>query len=740
MSDLPCYCGVGEFMRRFSKTAAISLFVLLCAGTSRYAAQRQETEKTPGVIRINVNLVQVDAVVTDSKGKAVTDLKAEDFEVLQDGQPQRITTFEFVNVRDGAAGEPVIGLSVQPRSGPDSVAPPPERKFLKREEIRRTLAFVLDDLALSFDSTVRVRDSLKKWVDTEMRPGDLVAVIRTSAGMGSLQRFTMDKQGLHAAIDLIRYQPGRVGVSSFAAATGRMEGLPDTSVFNDELEHSYLVGSLGAIQYVVRGLRDLPGRKSLVLFSESMRFTFLEGSGIKTASLTNATSEARLRRLADEASRSSVVIHAVDPRGVTFTGLTAEDNLNGFITPITEENEAGEETVVGYDVSRIAGLVANRSQQLIESRDGMIVLTQKTGGLFVKDNNDMGASLRTAINDGDGYYLLGYQPDLATFRELDQPEFHSIRVRMKRPGLTVRSRTGFYSKSDSDTSPASQTPREQLVKALVSPFTTGDVDVRLTALFAPSNTGAPAISTLLHIDTGDLTFAEEADGSRTSQVDLVVVTFNGDGEQVDMLARSWKISLPQAAYQTLSTTGLLYQAVLPVKKAGPYQLRVVVRDTASQRLGSAMQYIDVPDLKKGRLTLSGIVMVGEQPSNSTAPEKEISREQVDSTPARRIFRSGSAVAYAYEILNARADAEKKPQLETQVRLFRDGRQVFAGPAASLETQSLKDSKRVAAYGRLELTQIAPGDYVLQVIVSDNLRFDKYRTATQAIDFQIQSKP
>jgi VWFA-related protein len=723
-------------MIRYLRTAAISLLVLLCSVGARYAAQ----EQTPGVIRINVNLVQVDAVVTDSAGKAVTDLKAEDFEIFQDGQPQRLTHFEFVNVLESARAPVNIGVSAQPRSGPDAVAPPPDRKVLKREEIRRTLAFVIDDLALSFDSTVRVRDSLKKWVDTEMRPGDLVAVIRTSAGMGSLQRFTMDKQGLHAAIDLLRYQPGRVGVSSFAAATGApMEGLPDRTVFEDELEHTYLVGSLGAIQYVVRGLRELPGRKSLVLFSESMRFTFLQGSGIRTTSLTNATSEARLRRLADEASRSSVVIHAVDPRGVVFNGLTAEDNLNGFVTPITATNEAGEEEIIGFDSSRIRDLVANRDQQLIESRDGMIVLTQKTGGLFVKNNNDMDASVRAAVDDGNGYYLLGYQPELSTFDESGKPVFHSIRVRVKRPGLTVRSRSGFYGNADSDISALSQTPREQLVKALVSPFAAGDVDVRLTALFAPSDTAASGISMLLHIDADDLTFAEEPDGSRTSQVDVVAVTFNGEGEQIDTLARSWKVSAPQRDFQTMSTTGLIYRTVLPVKKAGPYQLRVVVRDTASRRLGSAMQYIDVPDLKKGRLTLSGIVMAGDPPA-TPAPEAGISREQVDSTPARRIFRTGSAVLFAYEILNARMDSEKKPQLEARVRVFRDGQQIYAGPSSTIETGSATNSNRVAAGGRLQLTQLTPGDYVLQVIVADNQRFDKYRIATQAIDFQVQSKP
>src|SRR5262245_46912774 len=146
----------------------------------------------PAVIRINVNLVQVDAIVTDSKGNPVTNLTADDFEVLQDGKIQTLTNFEFVDVKAGVArGTPAARGGIPPRGGRGAVPFPPVRG-LRPQQIRRTIALVVDDLALSFDSITRVRDSLSKWVDNEMQPGDLVAVIRTSAGMGSLQQFTSD--------------------------------------------------------------------------------------------------------------------------------------------------------------------------------------------------------------------------------------------------------------------------------------------------------------------------------------------------------------------------------------------------------------------------------------------------------------------------------------------------------------------------------------------------------------------
>src|SRR5687767_5307097 len=108
----------------------------------------QQVPPSPPVIRINVNLVQVDAVVTDSKGNPVTNLKAEDFEIFQDGKPQVITNFEFVDVRSGVRAVPARGPA--PRGNAPGVPPPPTRG-LRPQQIRRTIAIVVDDLGLSFD-------------------------------------------------------------------------------------------------------------------------------------------------------------------------------------------------------------------------------------------------------------------------------------------------------------------------------------------------------------------------------------------------------------------------------------------------------------------------------------------------------------------------------------------------------------------------------------------------------------
>ena len=162
-------------------------------------------------MKITTNLVQVDAVVTDKSGKIVTDLKPEEVEILEDGRKQKITHFLYSSTETPASPIPA-------RSGPaDKNAPPIPPSKLKPEDVRRTIAVVVDDLGLSWESTSYVRRALKKFVDEQIQPGDLVAIIRTSGGMGALQQFTADKRQLYAAVERVKWNSlGRGGVSAFA--------------------------------------------------------------------------------------------------------------------------------------------------------------------------------------------------------------------------------------------------------------------------------------------------------------------------------------------------------------------------------------------------------------------------------------------------------------------------------------------------------------------------------------------
>jgi VWFA-related protein len=157
------------------------------------AKPRQQEPDQDEVVRISTNLVQIDAVVTDSKGRQITDLTADDFELKEDERPQKITNVSYVSIGTPASGQ--LARVPPPAANPnEKVVLPPPPKTLRPVQVHRTLALVVDDLGLSFESIAYVRQALRKFVDTQMNPGDLVAVIRSSAGAGALQQFTSDKR------------------------------------------------------------------------------------------------------------------------------------------------------------------------------------------------------------------------------------------------------------------------------------------------------------------------------------------------------------------------------------------------------------------------------------------------------------------------------------------------------------------------------------------------------------------
>jgi hypothetical protein len=311
-------------------------------------------------------------------------------------------------------------------------------------------------------------------------------------------------------------------------------------------------------------------------------------------------------------------------------------------------------------------------------------------------------------------------------------------VRLTRPGLQVRSRSGFFGSPDRGTPPP-RTPIAQISRALSAPFATGDLGVRLTALFAQSDKEGSYISGLLYIDAHDLTFVKDSDLQRTAQVDIAAVTFDQEGVQVDGSSKTWRFRLEEKNYEEVLNSGLVYTIVVPVKKPGAYQMRVVLRDS-NGRLGSATQFVEIPDVKKGVLALSGILMSAEElqtAGGGDVTEGAPAGKDPNGTPAVRIFKQSTTIAYGYEILNAHTDRNKKTQLEVQTRLFRDGQQIHDGTPSAVSGDGQQDSGRLSEVGRVQLTQMPPGDYVLQVIVTDKLASEKNRIASQSMDFEVR---
>jgi len=422
----------------------------------------------------------------------------------------------------------------------------------------------------------------------------------------------------------------------------------------------------------------------------------------------------------------------MDARGLQTLGFTAADSTGQM------------------SASEIEQSLADRRASFFESQNGLIYLAEQTGGFAVRNNNDLAGGIKRVIEDQKGYYLIGYRPDESTFDKISgRRKFHKLSLRVIRPGkFNVRVRNGFFGITDEQAVPQLHTRLEQLTAALTTPFGSAGVHLRLTSLFAYDSKMGSMMRSLLHVNAHDLTFTDQPDGWHQSVFDILAVTFGDNGVVVDQISRTHTMRLKGKTYDRILRDGFTYNVTVPIKKAGAYQLRTALRDVASERVGSAAQFIEVPNIKKNRLTLSGVLVRGvplqvylkdrEAPNSEENTDDTVEQADPEANAAVRRFKSEMVMIYGFAIYNAQVDKQTgKPHLQTQVRLFRDGQLVFSGKEVPFDTANQTDFRQLVMAGAMQLgSEILPGEYILQVIATDLLAKEKHRLATQWIDFEI----
>jgi len=719
--------------------------VVLCASLL-FAQQPPAPSSSDVVFSVTTTRVQVDAVVTDSKGHYVTDLTADEFTISLDGKQQKITNFSYVSVSPQAQRPSKADRKAA--SKPSPMLPPAPSAPARQEDVRRTIVLMVDDLGISFEDMAYVRNSLRKFIEQQMQPGDLVAICRTGAGSGAVQQFTMDKRILLSVADGLRWNPnGRAGVNFFEAygkysnlaqqkgapgggnqgGSAIRTGVPDALDVNYNVQRNtnFTVGTLGAISYIVGALREMPGRKSVVLFSDGLQlFSPGEGpvmhSGMDSVqnNENNADIQEALHKLLDRANRAGTVIYTIHTAGLQTQQLDAQDRVD--LTGMNQEQVTDTlRQITGIGLpgrSRIGG----RDVQFNSSQQGLAYLALETGGIAYQNGNDLNYGLDKVLQDQSGYYLIGFKPPSDTFEvKHGSRSYHHVSVKVTRAGLHVRSRSGFFGETDDETLPKYKSPLEQMRAAMLSPFRSSDVHLRLTALYAEVPKHGAVVRNLLHIDSQDLTFQTVLDATThtadsSAEVEIVAVATSLGYLPVSAVAQSYKVRAPADRTEDALKEGVVYTLDVPVKKPGAYQIQVAVRDTGTGKVGSASQFLEIPELKKGRVALTSVLL----------------HSGARVSPATRQFPAGGEVEYFCLLENP---GKKVPaeDLDSEIRIVRDGKGVYTGPAKLVPM----DGGGLAVTGGLKLSEkMTPGDYYLGVIVRD--RTAKNRVTAQWTDFEI----
>jgi VWFA-related protein len=406
--------------------AFLAVFALSCLFGPVVAQTSNED-----VIKITTNLVQVDAVVTRN-GKQVRDLKAADFEIFEDGKLQTITSFAYVSNVSNTAGATPGTISKDTNTPFDPNSPPP----IPAEIARRTIALVVDDYGLSSQSMTNVRRQLRKFIDERLKPNDLIAIMLTSRAGRELPHFTNDKSRINEAWERVTWNPcSRVGVKSIQRVgdEGAVGCGPGVASFDR---------SLSSLRAILNALGQVPGRKSMIIFSDDTPLREEEklakgSSSVITAGPDDSTSDdsrnyrARLRSLSEMAIRSSVVIYGIEAAGLQVTSMTAADQT---LSPMISGSRGNAS--FGQELRAKAKLLQAR-------REGADKLAKATGGFLIRDQNEFFDKI---LEDQSGYYLIGYRPSTETFDR----KFHKIRARVKISGLEIRTRSGFFGVSEEE--------------------------------------------------------------------------------------------------------------------------------------------------------------------------------------------------------------------------------------------------------------------------------------------------
>ena len=725
-------------------TATLCSVLILIQAVAAQTPQKPQSEITPDdIVRISTSLVQTDVMIVDKDDRVIPDIKIDEIKVSDNGKRQDVKFLVFV--APDAAPRIEGSLSIAGKAVESDAA-----RNLSAGELRRVFAFVVDDLTIPIEDVPTVRKLLTDFVDNQMREGDLVAIVRVVGGSGLLQQFTSDKRILRTAIE--RITPQLTAYSAFNnlsseevirqnlanitggvfSAENNIRSVDSINAANATLDGSNegitrgfrVLQTLVTASELTNAMKTLPGRKNLVLVSGGLplaettqqQTSIGDQRGAAPVSITETRSYVAgvtdvLRKMIDRATRAGVVINTLDIRG-----MQATRGVSRFTDPGNEATSSlGGGGTMGQGRAPNMSTFDNLSLDTMTGRQGLQVLAQSTGGVSVINTNTFKDALDRIVARST-YYMVAYTPT-----EAFDNKFHKLEIKVTRPGAHVYARQGYV--ATADTPRANETREASIVRAAMSPLARRDVDLaaRLQYRFLPDSRAQLDVNVL--VNANQLTFKQDADKNYVSNFDIVGFMMNSTGRTEGGFSQTVNAKLSESDYKRALTTGISYtgHADLP---PGTYQLRAVVRDGETGKVGSVSQFLEVPDLTQKRLTASSIFLFGVNTQPGSKPETMTALRQLPRAEDLR---------YAVVVYNAKADGAKT-QLRAQTIISRDGKIVYREPEAPIT--SAVENNQVVKIGQLGLQKAHPGHYILTIVITDPQADKQSRTIIRNVDFML----
>jgi len=686
-----------------------AVFVGFTASTSTQSAPQQPAPPR-SVFKSHLNVVSVDVIVRDKSGAVVRGLTAADFEVREDGKAQDVSNFSFEEVNDKAkpaiqSADLLAGVEAKlaeeskraslTAAPPTPAAAPPETPTPMTSDMlagRRLITLLFDTSSMQPEDVQRAVDSAKKYVDQQMSPADMVAVATVGSTLNVLTDFTSDREKVSTALGTLAFTDGTAAEAPAAstAATDEADAAatddttPDTAeldLFNNDVR-------LRALKTLAESLAPIEQKKSILYFSAGMQ-------------RSGQDNQVELRAAINAAVRANVAIYAVDTRGLQA------------VVPGGDARQAS-----GRGQSLFSGRgVQQQYSQLASSQDTLTSLAADTGGRAFTDTNDFSEAFARVQRDMSAYYLLGYSSTNST----RDGRFRRIEVRVKRAGMRVEARAGYY--ADRDFTHTSRTDREsQLDEQMFAAVSATDLPVLATGgwfRLAPDRYYVPVAVT---VPGSAVPVANDKD-----PVTLDVLGMVRDERNFPVGRFRETLKVPPGTEKTLAGKQVLYQSGVTLPP-GRFSVKVVVRENTTGRMGSYEAPIVVPELKQAPMKVSSVVLSTQLQAVAakTKTDNPLVRDGVQLLPnLTHVVGRDQKLFFYYEVYDPGQAAGSGPQLRTSLAFYRGKVKVFETPV--VERTAVDAPDRHAALFQFEVpaSSFKPGLYTCQINIIDTVagKFD-----------------
>ena len=667
--------------------ALTPLLTVVCLSAQQPAAPpRPEPGQAPMTFKVEVDYIEIDATVTDAQGNPVTDLSREDFQLTEDKKPQAVTVFSHVALPLERADPPLSRVT----------AIEPDVRSNRREFDGRVFVLMLDDLHTGSARTGRLRAAAAAFIQRHMGANDVAAVVYSSGSSDRAQEFTGSRSLLLSAVNRFMGQKLPSAAVSTAEQDTLLERSGQSSTGRDPelLERAHkdrqLLDRLRKVSDYLGGVHGR--RKSVVLFSEGFETDYSAGRvDVNTRVDTMQRSAgadilAELQSTIGAAGRANVSIYTVDPRGLVA--------LESF------------EAALG---AQRLDTMSNVFEETRRSQDSLRTLAAETGGIAAVDRNDFTATFDRIIRDNSNYYVLGYYSPNGK----RDGRFRKVDVKVRRPGLTVRARSGYVvPKGDPPRkSVASPQASEAVQEALASPLPVSGL--ALTAAAVPFRSGTKAsILVVAEIDGSRFAFSDR-NGRPWNAVELVTLPIDGKGQPIEGTRDELSLTPRPETRDAILAKGVRLMRRLELAP-GRYQLRVGAREAGTGSAGSVPIDLEVPDFNAAPLTISGIVVASQAAAGiPTGRVDEVLKDVLPDMPTvTREFPRGDTLTVYAEIYDQLTTPHKVEITTTATA--EDGRVMYSRSDQQSSTALRSPGDGFGHLATIPLKDVVPGRYVLKV--------------------------